>query len=369
VEGLHNFLTIVIPARFRQNTLHRILRYYSDVGCKIIVCDSSPNPFEGIGNYPFAEYYHKPNQQYYEKMLSISHLITTEFVLECAQDDFVIKENLRECIEFLLKHKDYVAVHGQHARFSPGESKRDPFVIEQLHLLRYFKTQKDQFQGSEALSRIGYNLTMGHLTWHAVLRASIYKKIYEIAHDNPLLTSFTLSDYFYAFLIPVYGNIKILPIFYTLRSNEPLPEEYIAVRAQNEKKKFIESILKDDKPSLKIYESLFNVVGVSIFEREGGELKDYFQKIMEIMKDHEMSHSHFDQSDQIKQLIEELGIVEFKENCLTNAISSELYIAPPFTSENYNWDLTHLKGNIPFFEAKNRSLIEYICKLSKEHPG
>ena len=102
--------TLLVPVRDRVYNIKNICSYYKDLDCRKLIVDSSKVEFDDIDliqSCGFEYIYYGPTT-YIEKMNRIyKEIITTEFVLDCADDDIVLKNSIKECVEFLRKNKDY----------------------------------------------------------------------------------------------------------------------------------------------------------------------------------------------------------------------------------------------------------------------
>ena len=113
-------LTIVIITYERYSFLRRLLSFYLsyNIKAKFIVLDSSES-------YPENEELLKllsdkkvtwkrfPSDIFFLKKIALgSELITTEYAVLSADDDFLIPTALEECLDYLIKNTDYSSVQG-----------------------------------------------------------------------------------------------------------------------------------------------------------------------------------------------------------------------------------------------------------------
>ena len=90
-------ITIVIPTHNRHEKLARILRYLDKESVKIIVIDSTKNPFDVTG-YQRVEYFHNPNFNFSDKIIYACDSVTTDYICLCADDDFVLVDKLESLV-------------------------------------------------------------------------------------------------------------------------------------------------------------------------------------------------------------------------------------------------------------------------------
>lgn len=83
-------VTVIIPAHNRPERLRRLLDYYSRTDIKILVPDSSDHPFADAEKYPDITYLHRPKLHFLLKLKEVLPMISTPYVLYCADDDFAV---------------------------------------------------------------------------------------------------------------------------------------------------------------------------------------------------------------------------------------------------------------------------------------
>ena len=111
--------------------------------CRKVIIDSSKNRFDNselIKSSGFEYVYYGPTV-YIEKMHKIYHdLVNTEFVLDCSDDDIVLKRSIKECVQFLRHHNDYSACDGQNIWLD----KKNKYMFEGVggnKMSKYFTNQ------------------------------------------------------------------------------------------------------------------------------------------------------------------------------------------------------------------------------------
>lgn len=108
-------ITIVIPTHNRQDYLTRILEYYND-NITLIIADSSE--LEYTRKLPLrTQYFHYPQMPLVEKLMKATALVTTPYLLVCADDDFIIPETIFKCIDFLEGNNDFSSAQGKYLAF------------------------------------------------------------------------------------------------------------------------------------------------------------------------------------------------------------------------------------------------------------
>jgi len=110
----YNDITIIIPTHNRHDYLKRVLNLYQAFTIKIIIVDSTPTKFidECLQNENVV-YKHTPNRNWGLKWYEALHLVKTNYVLYCADDDFIFPKAINESVNFLNANKDYVCIQGR----------------------------------------------------------------------------------------------------------------------------------------------------------------------------------------------------------------------------------------------------------------
>ena len=105
-------VTVIIPAHNRPERLRRLLDYYSRTDIKILVPDSSDHPFADAEKYPDITYLHRPKLHFLLKLKEVLPMISTPYVLYCADDDFAVPSGIAQMTTFLDEHPDYSTAQG-----------------------------------------------------------------------------------------------------------------------------------------------------------------------------------------------------------------------------------------------------------------
>lgn len=107
-------VTVIIPAHNRPERLKRLLDYYAGTGIRIIVPDSSDNRYTGSIDSSTTVYIHRPRLHFLHKIKEILPIISTPYVLYCADDDFAVPEAIEEIAGFLDANPDYSVAQGHY---------------------------------------------------------------------------------------------------------------------------------------------------------------------------------------------------------------------------------------------------------------
>ncbi len=222
---MKNKVDIVIPVHNRTKLLKRILDYYNEYGqdFNFIIADSS-NKINKAINKKLVESFTKLKILYIDKFSEdlpqhikfgkMINYINNKYCVFCPDDDFIIPNGIRSCIDFLEKNPDYVAAHGTYIGFYlfKGILKYQKFLWN----LRYHNYSISDNTPHLRLFTHLSNFTL--LLW-AVRRTNVvrncYKELLKINFDPELLLMFgeLLPD----MLTVISGKVKRLETLYAAR--------------------------------------------------------------------------------------------------------------------------------------------------------
>lgn len=189
--------TLIIPSHNRHEYLDRIFEYYTDVNFNVICCDSSDNKYEK--ELPDnISYNHVPGLNFKEKMYKTISEVDTEYIVCCADDDFILKESIPEGVDFLDENTDYNSFVGQYSGF-----------LKPFNASFY----QNPSQSSSYLPSIGIdNITSFMQNYHMILWCLYRKEDVVVAYDIINEASFS-NDNFIELIIGITlasrGKIKI----------------------------------------------------------------------------------------------------------------------------------------------------------------
>ena len=109
--------TLVILVKDRQYNIPIVLDYYRDWDCKKIIIDSSKQKFNfGEFDPGIFEYCYLGKNNYFDKWTKIHEyeLITTKYMVDVPDDDFLIKRTVQKCLEKLKEDNDLVLCDGEY---------------------------------------------------------------------------------------------------------------------------------------------------------------------------------------------------------------------------------------------------------------
>lgn len=218
-------LDLIIPTYNRIEYLKRILDYYQEYGkdFNFIVADSS-NPVNKTKNKKLIRSYSNLNILYIDKFsqnlvqsIKFAHMVKyakSKYVCFCADDDFIIPNAIRKCINFLEKNSDYVAAHGTYIGFYLHIN-----ILMSNKFWWNFRSSPNTISSSKPIDRLTSLLTNSHQVLWSVRRTNItqacYKQFLKYKIDPLLLP--ILGELIPDALTAIYGKVKSLNILYAAR--------------------------------------------------------------------------------------------------------------------------------------------------------
>lgn len=217
-------IDIVIPTHNRPDLLRRVLDYYSNNGKEFnfIIADSSSPQNKArnkklISTYPKLKILYidkfSENLQQHIKFAKMVKYVKSKYVCLCADDDFIVPNGIKECVNFLEKNPDYVAAHGSYIGF---------YLFKFLNFKSFwwnFRYSHRSISHRNPEKRLVSHISNFTLVMWAVRRSDVVKTCYQElskANFDPYLL-LTYGELLPDFLTVVYGKIKRLKTFYGAR--------------------------------------------------------------------------------------------------------------------------------------------------------
>ncbi len=209
---LRDNITLIIPVRFRQYTLPRILNYYKDTDFPIVVCDATEKPYDGIDKFPWVEYWHQPNRPHVDFMVDVLAETHTKYSVNIGDDDFLLIPAIDYCIKYMEEHDDCVATNGQEAALNDNylEYETIHYIIEQLYPMNF----------EDPKERMDYTWKYFTAKNHCIIRTDAHFEVFRFVQEYPDLFAIRFLDKILSLILARRGNITSLPIFFNLRSCE-----------------------------------------------------------------------------------------------------------------------------------------------------
>lgn len=204
---LNELLTVVLISHNRPAFLRRAIKYYSTLGCKVLVLDSAAEPLQG--EFAEADYQHVPQFAYNGFQAKLAYgveQVTTPYMVLAADDDFIVHDALSQSVGFLEENHDYGMCHGYclmylTLRGSVSYYRRDKKVIED------YCSERPQ-------DRVVDYMRHYVPPFYAVTRTSLMKSWYSLL---PPGTSFQWQEIGHVYYMLASAKARILPIAYVVR--------------------------------------------------------------------------------------------------------------------------------------------------------
>lgn len=199
--------TIVITVHGRQRFLPRITDYYADFGADIVIADSSPTA--APANYVCcagARYVHLPGALYYEKMQQVLSSLDTPYVVECPDDDFVLKNAILEAIAILDSDDTSACVVGRTLFMSGRQVRLSDNDTWALHASNIAFNRP----GICVLRRMAATMRYFMAYNHCVYRRGILLRAYGVVLANKHLWPIRFFDKILGYVTACSGRVRFL---------------------------------------------------------------------------------------------------------------------------------------------------------------
>lgn len=213
-----NKVTVIIPTFNRCIHLRRILSYYQlyvpDV--KILIADASSN-YNQETNGKFISSFSNSNILHLNYPSDIAPLlkyrdamdhVNTQYIVFCADDDFITPNGIDQSVDFLEKNPDYTVAHGYYIDYEQDKIKRQQFSWFPLYFCPSVTLP-------DVVERFRTHFLNYYPTFYGVHRTDFMKMIFDETEKHT-------DDEIFAELLPsmlsaIYGKLKRLDLFYAAR--------------------------------------------------------------------------------------------------------------------------------------------------------
>ncbi len=220
-----SLLTIVIPTFERSQSLTLTVNYllrFSDF--KLLVLDASAVPNEhllGTTNSKLL-YRHTPNLSMLERLQSASQLISSPYIQLQPDDDFMLIDSTRTCVNQLISESTTSTCIGSCYSFKALGSY--------VRFLPEYTSPKYSTNSSSSVTNRLYKSIVDYApsTIYAVQRSDVYKlwisflttiqDIHTLQPVNPYL-----SEHFHSLFSHIIGSSVVLPVTHWFRSSNNYP--------------------------------------------------------------------------------------------------------------------------------------------------
>lgn len=245
-ESISKNLTLIIPTHERHRYLKRVLEYYEECDLKIIVIDSSKNHYSDIISNTNVEYIHCPSMDWIDKALIAAHKVESEYLVMCADDDFLAKTSFEVCLNFLNLNPEYEQVQG----FLLGFNHLNETTKFNLIYPHSFNYQLDSDSPIDRLESYYKNFIQ---LFYVVRRTAGFRDALIEIKDNGLEHK-TIDQAICSFSV-INGKTKVLPIFFGAREYIPTSNSHSLTS--------VESLLISNE-YIKLMDSFFKAVSLKL---------------------------------------------------------------------------------------------------------
>lgn len=216
-------ITLLIPTKNRSQFVERLLLFYKDMNFQgvLAIGDSSQNEHLEKTRYLVSQlksdlniiFEECPGLNQLQATAKLFNKVQTDFVAELQDDNFLVPQAIRDCIEFLENNLDYSAARGLGLSIKTKDSE----VYGQIKKC----VRKKQPVAEEDTSAERYLKLMGDYSdvHFSVFRSNIYSMLAEKYHNPDVIFFHTLSSSI-AFIC---GKVKELNRLYLVRQIQDNP--------------------------------------------------------------------------------------------------------------------------------------------------
>lgn len=195
--------TVIILVHDRQHFLPRLLDYLRDFPGEVHVHDSSPAPIPPCDVRPFR-YIHVPGKFFHDKLRDAIGAVATRYVVDCPDDDFILKNAISEAVAILEANPDVAAVRGRTLRMSGIRGR----IFPRQEWARHAK--KVPFSGQSLVRQLTDLMRASIGMNHAVYRQDALFRTYDTLVKNRYLKPVAFTDWAVAYIAICSGGARYL---------------------------------------------------------------------------------------------------------------------------------------------------------------
>lgn len=262
-------VTVIIPAHNRPRRLRRLLDYYAGTGARLLVPDSSDKPFEGSIDPDTTVYLHRPRMHFFRKLRDVLPLITTDYVLYCADDDFAVPRAIRQITEFLDANPAYVIAQGHYLTFTPGPGRTTFYP-------RYIRNFDCAITDDRAIARMAREKGMYASLLYGVARTDAFRHAYSYVFDERGEMRFSnlfLAEEFFNHAMLIQGKYATLPCFFSARER---------IKGSATETTVPLSVIKNSPEYAPEYEGFLTALALMLADAEGLTMPDALARMRRI---------------------------------------------------------------------------------------
>ncbi len=201
---------VLVPTHNRHANLDVSTQYFAQTGIPVLYVDSTREKYKNAENLcRNIKYFHRPGLEFAQKMLSISNEIDAfDYVVQCADDDFVLFSGVEMARGFLRKNPSFVSVRGRSLCF-----------IKELPG-RFFDTFNNnvvrKVEASTSRERVqGYFYDYADI-FYAMYPSQKLKKIYSLMAEVEF-SNYQWYELFFGTVMAAEGKMAFLDFLWNVR--------------------------------------------------------------------------------------------------------------------------------------------------------
>jgi len=224
-SDLLSLVTLIVPTVSRPHAVRRHFEYWAGSGVKVLILDGAKQPIS-LSEHELAtqnvRYIHS-GTRFNERLASAGQLITTPYAALLCDDEFFLRDGLRESVSFLEDNPSVIGCTG----------KVLGFFVEQNRFLTFpmYEHWKSFPLGmDDARNRLDFMLppNKAHKVQYSLFRSEIWARLFHESYKD-----FYSSGYIYERILDFYsailGRTELLECVVWMRSleNPPLSTENV----------------------------------------------------------------------------------------------------------------------------------------------
>ncbi|WP_114792366.1 TIGR00180 family glycosyltransferase [Niabella yanshanensis] len=204
-------VTLVIILHNRHQNIRRLVEYYRHIEASVILADSSTQKHPSDAIPASWRHIYTPGINYTQKIEIILQVVKTEYVILCADDDFIIPQALEACISFLNSNPGYASVQGKSICYK----KKEVVKKKEVDFYPLYPPKAYSYENQSGLDRIGALLANYKSFLYAVHRTTTLKDAYKNASES--IRNLFLNEYNASIVPLAAGKYKELPVLFQVR--------------------------------------------------------------------------------------------------------------------------------------------------------
>jgi glycosyltransferase domain-containing protein len=235
-------VTLVIPTHNRHDYLKRAIDYYKEFPSAVFIADSSPTAFNLRLPGPDFNYFHLPGCSLTKKLSIVFNELQTDFVVMCADDDFINYNGFNASLDFLKAHPDYSSASGNCICY-----KKNSLDQKKIEFAAIYKDRlSHEISSQQPFQRLASFFNTYRTIFYAIHRTDNLKIAFNAARD--IVSNLFLNEYLTSIVPIMMGNYKELRVLYQIRefaedSRDKITSNLDSLFHNNEHKKEYEALL------------------------------------------------------------------------------------------------------------------------------